>query len=309
MKILVTGGAGFIGSHIVDAYIEKGDDVIVVDNLSTGKAENVNKKAKFINADIRDYDKIYRIFSEEKPQVLNHHAAQIDVRKSVNEPLFDAEINILGCLNLFEAGRINGLKRAIFASSGGAIYGDNVKIPTPENIMSYNPLSPYGINKLTCEYYLSYYRKQYGIKSVSLRYSNVYGPRQNPFGEAGVISIFINRILKDKKPVIYGDGLQTRDYIYVGDVIKANLYALEEKNSGTFNISTGIETNVIELFKRIAKLMNSKISPEFGPARPGEQKRSCLEWRKANKQMSWRPEFNLEKGLRNTIKYYLPFQE
>ena len=232
MKILVTGGAGFIASHIVDAYIGKGHQVFVVDDLSSGRREFVNPKAKFYQADIRDSKKIHEIFVKEKPEIVNHHAAQISVRNSVEDPINDAEINLLGLLNLLEEGRTVGVKKVIFASSGGVVYGEAKKLPTPENYHPLQPLSPYGVTKLASEYYLNFYRETYGIQSIALRYSNVYGPRQNPHGEAGVVAIFALKLLKDEVPIINGDGLQTRDYVYVGDVVSANLKSLEAKISG-----------------------------------------------------------------------------
>ena len=305
MKILVTGVAGFIASHIVDAYIGKGHQVFVVDDLSSGRREFVNPKAKFYQADIRDRKKIHEIFVKEKPEIVNHHAAQISVRNSVEDPINDAEINLLGLLNLLEEGRTVGVKKVIFASSGGVVYGEAKKLPTPENYHPLQPLSPYGVTKLASEYYLNFYRETYGIQSIALRYSNVYGPRQNPHGEAGVVAIFALKLLKDEVPIINGDGLQTRDYVYVGDVVSANLKSLEAKISGSFNIGTGIETNVVELFKELKKITNSQIQATHGEAKTGEQKRSCLEASLAEKILKWKTQISLKEGLKKTVEYFL----
>lgn len=304
MKILVTGGAGFIASHIVDAYINLGHDVVIVDNLSSGRREFINKKAKFYKADIRDRDKIKDIFTKERPEVLNHHAAQISVRESVLDPINDAEINILGLLNLLEAGRKNGVKKIIFASSGGVVYGEAKQIPTHEDYNPLQPLSPYGVSKLASEYYLNFYYTTYGIQYFALRYSNVYGPRQNPHGEAGVVAIFSLKLLNGEIPIINGDGKQTRDYVYVGDVVEANKIALTSSEGGVFNIGTGIETNVLEIYQNIKEITGSSVSAKHGPAKSGEQKRSCLDSRLAAEKLDWKAKINLDEGLKKTIEYF-----
>ncbi|MBI5451872.1 NAD-dependent epimerase/dehydratase family protein [Candidatus Gottesmanbacteria bacterium] len=304
MKILVTGGAGFIASHIVDAYINLGHDVVIVDNLSSGRREFINKKAKFYQADIRDRDKIKDIFTKERPEVLNHHAAQISVRESVLDPINDAEINILGLLNLLEAGRKNGVKKIIFASSGGVVYGEAKQIPTHEDYNPLQPLSPYGVSKLASEYYLNFYYTTYGIQYFALRYSNVYGPRQNPHGEAGVVAIFSLKLLNGEIPIINGDGKQTRDYVYVGDVVEANKIALTSSEGGVFNIGTGIETNVLEIYQNIKEITGSSVSAKHGPAKSGEQKRSCLDSRLAAEKLDWKAKINLDEGLKKTIEYF-----
>lgn len=304
MKILVTGGAGFIASHVVDAYINLGHDVVVVDNLSSGKKEFINKKAKFYQADIRDRDKISRIFVKERPEVINHHAAQISVRNSVEDPLNDAEVNLLGLLNLLEEGRKIGVKKIIFASSGGVVYGEATNIPTPEDYNPLQPLSPYGVSKLASEYFLHVYQKMYKMPYIALRYSNVYGPRQNPHGEAGVVAIFSLKLLKGGNPIINGDGKQTRDYIYVGDVVEANKIALTSSEIGSFNIGTGIETNVLEIYQNIKEITGTSASAKHGPAKSGEQKRSVLSFQKARKILGWEPKVILKEGLKKTVEYF-----
>jgi len=304
MKILVTGGAGFIGSNIVDAYIKSGHTVVVVDNLSTGKKSFINKKAAFYKADIRDANELVKIFETEKPEVLNHHAAQISVRNSVENPNNDAEINILGLLNLLQAGIKNNLKKVIFASSGGVVYGEASRLPTPENYTPLIPLSPYGITKLSSEYYLHFYYMSCNIPYIALRYSNVYGPRQNPHGEAGVVAIFSKKLLNEETSIINGDGLQMRDYIYVGDVVSANIKALSYSSYGCFNIGTGRETSVVEIFEMLRKLNGKDIFAKHGPAKKGEQKRSCLETKLAEKLLGWKTITSLKTGLDKTLDYF-----
>jgi UDP-glucose 4-epimerase len=302
MRILVTGGAGFIGSHIVDAYINKGHEVFVIDNLSTGNKNNLNPDARFYQVDIRD--DISSLIKDVSPEVINHHAAQMDIRRSVKDPTFDATTNIIGTINLIEAGIKTGVKKFIFASSGGAIYGEQDVFPADES-HSIKPLSPYGISKLACEKYLYYYKCNFGLDYISLRYSNVYGPRQNPFGEAGVIAIFTHKIIKGEQPVINGDGLQTRDYVYVWDVVKANVNALDMNFSGEVNISTGIETSVNELLDGLLKMSGKNIQALHGPEKKGEQRRSCISCAKAREILNWMPEVSLSDGLRNTFEWFL----
>lgn len=304
MRILVTGGAGFIASQIVDAYIAGGHEVVIIDDLSTGKENFISSKAKFYKADIRNKIEIDEIFSKEKPEVLNHHAAQISVRESVADPVNDAQINILGLLNLLEAGRKNGLKKVIFASSGGVVYGESGKYPTPENYLPLNPLSPYGVSKLTSEYFLNYYHDTYGINYLALRYGNVYGPRQNPHGEAGVVAIFMLKLLKGETPIINGDGLQTRDYVYVGDVVEANRKALITDKIGAFNIGTGKETNVVEIYDNLKYVIGTDIPAKHGLAKSGEQKRSCLDVDLALEILGWKAKVVLKDGLKKTVEYF-----
>lgn len=309
MKILVTGGAGFIASHIVDAYINLGHRVIVVDNLSTGKKEFVNKKAKFYKTDVRNREEIEKIIVEEKPEIINHHAAQISVRNSVENPIFDAEVNILGLLNLLEASRKVGLKKIIFASSGGVVYGEANILPTPEDYMPLKPLSPYGVSKLASEYYLQVYKENYKIPYLALRYSNVYGPRQNPFGEAGVVAIFSLKLLKGETPIINGDGKQTRDYVYVGDVVDVNKIALSKDAAGSFNIGTGIETNVVEIYRNLKNIIGSNTTANHGSAKFREQRRSCLDSQKAAKILGWRAKISLQEGLKKTVEYFRQYEK
>ncbi|OGG06439.1 UDP-glucose 4-epimerase [Candidatus Gottesmanbacteria bacterium RIFCSPLOWO2_02_FULL_40_10] len=304
MNILVTGGAGFIGSHIVDEFICLGHQVAVIDDLSTGKKEFINKKAHFFKVDIRDKREIASIIKKIRPDIISHHAAQISVRNSVENPGEDAQVNILGLLNLLEAGRLYGLKKVLFASSGGVVYGEADRIPTPESYDPKLPLSPYGITKLAGEFYLSVYMRNYKIDYVALRYSNVYGPRQNPHGEAGVVAIFSNSLLTGLPPVINGDGRQTRDYIFVKDVVNANVRAISAKYSGPVNIGTGIETDVLAVFSGIKNHVRTDISPRFGPAKKGEQRRSCLNVNLAKKAINWQPAVTLSRGLENTVLYF-----
>ncbi len=304
MKIVVTGGAGFIGSHIVDGYLEAGHQVFVMDNLTTGKLININPKAYFFKVDIRDRKKVREIFSQIKPDLLNHQAAQLDVRKSVSDPVYDAEVNILGLLNLMEAGRINGLQKIIFASSGGVVYGEAKMIPTPENYYPLRPMSPYGVAKLASEHYLYYYYKIYGIPYVALRYANVYGPRQDPFGEAGVVAIFTQKLLKGENPIINGDGKQTRDFVFVHDVVEANLTCLTNNYVGEINIGTGQETDINTIFKLLVKITQSQVKEKHGPPKLGEQKRSCLDCQLAKKILAWQPKYSLEQGMRLTVDFF-----
>jgi UDP-glucose 4-epimerase len=305
MKILVTGGAGFIGSQVADELIDRGNDVVIIDNLSTGFEYNVNPKAKFIKADITDFEKIEKIFSEESPEIVYHFAAQIDVRKSVSDPLFDARTNIMGTLNLIKISNDIKLKKFIFSSTGGAIYGDTDVRPTPENHPEW-PLSPYGIAKLATDKFLNYYSEVFGLKYVSLRYGNVYGPRQNPYGEAGVVAIFLNKMLNGGQPVINGDGNQTRDYVYVKDVVKANILSLENIDKvGIYNVGTSIEISVNDLFKEINKNFDNKYKEVHGPAKLGEQKTSCLSYGKIKKDMNFIPETDFSEGIKETYKWFL----
>jgi UDP-glucose 4-epimerase len=302
MKIAVTGGAGFIASQIADAYVAAGHEVIVIDNLITGKRVNVPRGAKFFEADIRAPE-IAEIFRSERPQVLSHHAAQLDVRKSVADPAFDADVNLLGTLNLLEAAREVQIERVIFASSGGAVYGEPSVFPAPES-HPHRPISPYGITKSTGEHYLAFYHAVHGIPYTALRYSNVYGPRQDPHGEAGVVAIFANLLLQGEAPTIYGDGKQTRDYVYVGDVVRANLAALESDFVGPLNIGTGTETDVNELCERMRGITGCPHPAKHAPARAGEQQRSVIAIGLAREVLGWRPEVTLNEGLRRTIEFF-----
>ncbi len=302
MRILVTGGAGFIGSHVADRFIREGHHVAVVDNLCTGLRENVNRKAKFFEVDIRSAV-IDKIFEKTKPDILCHHAAQIDVRKSTDDPIFDADVNIIGTLNLLNSCVKHRVKKVIFASTGGAIYGEQDHFPADENHPA-NPLSPYGVTKLTIEKYLHFYRQTYGIEHVSLRYANVYGPRQNPFGEAGVVAIFTERLLAGKKAVINGNGRQTRDFVFVDDVVESNLLAVSYPKSDIFNIGTGKETDINVIFRLLRKATGSRQKELHAPPKPGEQQRSVLDSSKAARLLGWKPKHGLEEGLAETVDFF-----
>ncbi|MCZ7613469.1 MAG: NAD-dependent epimerase/dehydratase family protein [Ignavibacteriaceae bacterium] len=295
MKILVTGGAGFIASQIADEYINEGHQIFILDNLTTGFEKNINLKAQFIREDICS-SAIISLFEKEKFDVVNHHAAQIDVRKSVNDPVFDANTNILGTINLLQASIKTGVKKFIFASTGGAIYGEQEYFPADEKHPT-NPVSPYGITKLTIEKYLYFYRNEYGLKYSILRYANVYGPRQNPFGEAGVVAIFTNKLLRNENPVINGNGKQTRDYVFVEDVVKANVIALNDNSSEIYNVGTGTETSVNELFLKLNKVAGNKAEEKHGPAPKGEQLRSVISSAKLFNRFKWKPSIKIDEGL------------
>ena len=302
MKILVTGGAGFIGSHVADALLEAGHEVHVMDNLVTGQRENIHPSAIFHPLDIRDA-KARQLMKEEQFDVLIHHAAQMDVRKSVADPLYDADVNVMGLLNLMEGAKDKGLKKVILASTGGAIYGEPEYVPQDEE-HTQQPLSPYGITKLVSEKYLFFYYKTYGIPFISLRYANIYGPRQNPHGEAGVVAIFTERMLRGEQPVINGPGTQTRDYLFVEDVVAGNLAALAYEKVGIFNLGTGIETDVNTLFRLIREYTGADVEEVHGPAKPGEQQRSVLSYRKAEKELGWKPKVSLKEGLQKTVAWF-----
>lgn len=302
MNILVTGGAGFIGSHVVDAYIDLGHNVIVIDDLSSGSLENLNPKAKFHLLDIRD-DKVEEIFKSEKIDVVNHHAAQMNVRKSVEDPIFDADVNIIGSLKLLQYSVKYGVKKFIFASTGGAVYGEQDYFPADEEHPT-RPLSPYGVAKLSVEKYLYFYEQVHGLKYVILRYANIYGPRQNPHGEAGVVAVFTSKMLKGEQPVINGDGLQTRDYTYVGDVVNANVLVLDYDKSDVFNIGTGIETDVNTLFHKLKTLTKANCEEFHGPPKAGEQRRSVISYEKIHKVLGWKPSLSLDEGLKVTVEFF-----
>ncbi|HWH76920.1 MAG TPA: NAD-dependent epimerase/dehydratase family protein [Candidatus Binatus sp.] len=302
MKIVVTGGAGFIASHIVDAYVERGHEVHIFDDLSTGQKSNLNPKAKLHVIDIAD-GKSVGLIEAIKPDALSHHAAQMDVRRSVADPTFDARVNILGFINLLEGCKNAGVKKVIFASSGGAVYGEQESFPAPESHVT-QPASPYGVSKRSGELYLSYYHQAFDLPYIALRYANVYGPRQSAHGEAGVVAIFLSLLLAGKTPLINGDGKQTRDYVYVGDVVAANVAALESPYVGQINIGTGVETDVVSIYDHLCQALGSKVQAQHGPAKTGEQRRSCIDNRHAGQVLSWRPQVALADGLRRTADYY-----
>jgi UDP-glucose 4-epimerase len=309
-RALVTGGAGFIGSHVADLYLERGYQVTVLDNLSSGSRENLPAAAEFVEGDITSPDAA-ALVREGRFDAISHLAAQIDVRKSVLDPAYDASVNIGGTLNLLEALRQSGRPaRFVFSSTGGAIYGDFV---TPPNVEEYakDPESPYGIAKLSAELYMAYYARIHGLDTVALRYSNVYGPRQNPHGEAGVVAIFCERILNGQALTVFGHGKLTRDYVYVGDVARANLAAAERPlpkaerlDTRGFNIGTGIETTVEELARTLMEVSGTEVPLNPQPSRPGEQQRSAVMIDKAAAVLDWRPEMDLTEGLRETFNYF-----
>lgn len=313
MKILVTGGAGFIGSNVVDGYINAGHEVIVVDNLSSGKRENLNPKARFYLLDIRS-EEIEKLFEHERPEIVNHHAAQMSVPASVEDPLYDADVNVGGFLNVLESARKYGTKKIIFISSGGAIYGEAKEYPTTENTTPV-PMSPYAITKGVSEQYLAFYSHQWGLDYTALRYANIYGPRQIPHGEAGVVAIFMDRLLNDKGCTLYHFSEEprgmTRDYCFVGDVVKANLLALEKGGRQAYNIGTCVATHTEDLFNCIydaVKAQRSGIAPELrnparAAARAGDLKKSCLNPGKAKKELGWAPETDLKQGIGLTLKW------
>jgi UDP-glucose 4-epimerase len=310
-KIIVTGGAGFIGSHIVDALIERGHEVVVIDNLYRGKKQNINPRAKFYKIDVRD-KKIQGIFKKEKPAFVFHYAAQIDTRTSVRDPIFDAEINVLGTINILQNAAKYGVKKIIFAATGGALSSEATVLPTPENKFAL-PVSPYGAAKISAEMYLHYFWKTHGLPYAALRMANVYGPRQSPEGEAGVIAIFTDKMLHGKQPVIFGSGKQTRDYVYVGDVVRANLLAFKSKKVGSFNVGTSREIDVLKLFKILKKLTGSRASEIHGvpigqgTAKnkiAGEQMRSVLDYSKIRRELGWEPKVKLDEGLEKTVEWF-----
>lgn len=304
MKILVTGGAGFIGSQITDALIQKQHKVLVIDNLSSGFEKNINPKAKFTKVDITNHKKIQEIIKKEKPEAIFHLAAQMDVRKSVADPMFDAKTNILASINLIKTAHENKVKKIIFSSTGGAIYGETKNRPTPETEAEW-PLSPYGIAKLSVDKFLNYFHEVHGLNFTSLRYANVFGPRQNPHGEAGVVAIFMNKMLKDEQPTINGNGKQTRDYTFVGDVVAANLAALKNfQKTGVYNVGTGKETNVNQLFREINRHFENKFKEAHGPAKIGEQKTSSLNHSRIKKDFGWTPKIKLAEGIKKTFEWF-----
>ena len=302
MRIMVTGGAGFIASHVAQAYVEAGHEVLVLDNLSSGKKENVPEGARFVFGDAGSETAVEAIRTF-RPEVLCHHAAQINVRRSVADPVFDAKENIVSTLVLLEAAREHGVRKVIFSSSGGAGYGEQEYFPADEK-HPLKPVSPYGVAKVSVELYLQYYRIQYGLEYTALRYSNVYGPRQDPHGEAGVVAIFCERLLTGQAALINGDGSQTRDYVYVGDVVRANLAALTRGDGLSVNIGTGIETDVNTLFRALRDLSGSRQEEIHGPAMPGEQRRSVIENGMAFNELGWYPDISLDEGLALTLAYF-----
>jgi len=302
MKVLVTGGAGFIGSHLVDRLILEGHEAVVVDNLVTGKRRNINRAARFYKMDVQSW-RLERIFRNERPNVVMHLAAQMDVRKSVEDPMFDAQVNVLGTLNVLQQAVKHGVRKVIFSSSGGAIYGEQETYPAPESHVL-KPLSPYGLSKLCGEQYLSYFQRVSGLQAVSLRYANVYGPRQDPEGEAGVVAIFIQKMLNNEQAVINGNGRQTRDFVFVEDVVEANLAMMGQETQGTYNVGTGVETSINDLFRILVQHTGSTCKEMHGPAKKGEQARSVIDCTKLRQEVSWEPKADLSEGLKKTVEYF-----
>jgi len=312
VKVLLTGGAGFIGSNVADAYIEAGHEVVILDNLFTGKRENINPKARFYLMDVRSPE-VAKVFEYERPDMVNHHAAQMSVPASVADPAFDADVNVRGLLNVLEAARKNGTRKVIFISSGGAVYGEAREFPTSESCYP-EPASPYAITKYVSEKYLAFYKRQYGLDYTALRYANVYGPRQVPHGEAGVVAIFMERLLTGSPCTVnsFNDEPRgmTRDYCFVGDVARANLLALDKGSAQAYNIGTGVATHTLDLFNTIYLAIKSRAAisselerPEKGEARPGDLRQSCLKAEKARAGLGWTPEVGLAQGISMTLDW------
>ena len=302
MKVLVTGGAGFIGSTLADLLVDSGHQVVVVDDLSSGKRDQVPSAANFYHMDVESRW-LDRVIEREQPDAVAHLAAQISVSRSVREPLFDARVNVIASIGLLAACQGHGVKRFVFASTGGAIYGDADIIPTPEDYPA-APVSPYGASKLSFEHYLHVYREVHGLSTVAMRFANVYGPRQDPHGEAGVVAIFSRAMLNGQPAVITGDGAQTRDYVYVADVAAAVASALKSERTGLYNVGTEIETDVNQLHAQIAAAAGVRAPAEHGPARPGEQRRSCVATDHIRQDFGWAPRVSLAEGIPLTVDYF-----
>jgi UDP-glucose 4-epimerase len=303
MKILVSGGAGFIGSNVADAFIDAGHDVVLVDNLATGSMANVNPAARFYDADIRDHDRMAEIMLAERPDVVDHHAAQVNIRVSVERPVFDTSVNVLGTVSVLEAASLAGVRRFIFISSGGAVYGEPLVIPTTEDTPAL-PISAYGAAKLSGEHYCHVYHAVRGLPYVVLRYANVYGPRQSPEGEAGVTAIFARVMLQGQKCTIFGDGTKTRDYVHVHDIARSNLLALDRGDLGVFNIATGRQISDRQVFDSLAAAAGYTEPPEYGPFRAGEVTRSALDCARAREVLGWEPTINFEEGVASVVEYH-----
>ena len=302
MKVLVTGGAGFIGSHVVDKFLANGFKVVIVDDLSTGRASNLNPDAKFYQLDIRS-PQLRDIFEQEQPDFVSHHAAQMDVRRSVAQPLFDADVNILGSINMIECARKAGVQRFIYISTGGAVYGEPEYLPCDEN-HPINPICQYGASKHTVEHYLYMYQVNYNLNYTVLRYPNVYGPRQDPHGEAGVVAIFTRQMMDGEQVVINGDGEQTRDFVYVGDCANGNLLALQKKVNGIYNLGMGRPTSINEIFYSLKRITGYQKDPVYGPAKLGETRHIYLDSSKARQELGWVPTVELDEGMAKTVDYF-----
>jgi UDP-glucose 4-epimerase len=303
MKVLVTGGAGFIGSHVVDLYLANGFEVVIVDNLSTGRLSNINPRATFYQVDIRNPE-LKDVFAKERPDYVNHHAAQMDVRRSVLDPQYDIDVNIRGSINVIECAWKYGAKRIVYISSGGAVYGEPIYLPCDEE-HPILPICPYGASKHTVEHYLHMYYVNYGLRYTVLRYANVYGPRQDPQGEAGVIAIFTGRMLNGQGTLINGDGNQERDFVYVGDCARANLLALARTSEGAiYNLGSGYGTSVNEIFRQLKKITGYQLDAVYGPAKIGETRQIYLKVDKARQELDWTPSVSLDEGLAQTVEYF-----
>ena len=303
MKVLVTGGAGFIGSHVVDTFLAAGHSVAVVDDLSTGKQSNLDARARFHLADIRDADALAKIFDAEQPEAISHQAAKANVRESMEKPVLYADVNVLGSLNLLEQARHRGIKRFIYASTGGAVYGEPQFLPVTED-HPINPLDPYGASKHHVEHYLNLYHQNFKLPYSILRYPNVYGPRQDPFGEAGVVAIFCRMMLRGEQPTINGSGKQERDFVYVGDIARANLLALEGEHDGIYNIGSGRGTDINTLFGKLSEIVLFAAEPKYGPAKLGEVFKIYIDASKASRDFGWEPKATFEEGLKETVEYF-----
>jgi UDP-glucose 4-epimerase len=302
-KILVTGGAGFIGSHVVDLFLEQGYEVVILDDLSTGHASNLNPRAKFYQMDIRSPE-VRSVFDAERPDYVSHHAAQMDVRRSVAQPLFDADVNIVGSINLIECAKDFGVKRFVYISTGGAVYGEPERLPCDE-AHPINPICQYGASKHTVEHYLYMYHVNYGLKYTVLRYPNVFGPRQDPHGEAGVVAIFTGKMLSGEPVVVNGDGEQTRDFVYVGDCARANYLAVTvDHQPGIYNLGWSRPTSINEIYFTLAKVTGYSHPVQYGPAKVGETRHIYLDAAKANRDLGWAPTLTLEEGLEKTVAYF-----
>jgi UDP-glucose 4-epimerase len=301
MRVLVTGGAGFIGSHVTDAFLGRGDEVVVVDDLTRGQVGRLDSRAVFSELSVGDAGSLAALVKKTEPAIICHLAAQIDVRVSVTDPADDAKINVVGTINVLEAARAVGA-RAVFASSGGALYGRDAVIPAPENALTV-PGSPYGVAKLCAEYYIGLYNRLHGTRHSVLRLANVYGPRQDPAGEAGVIALFCASVLAGRTPVIYGDGSQTRDYVYVGDVVRAFVAAADSGLPGTWNVGTGEETTVLDLIRVIGEIAGQTVTPRFASLRPGELPRSAVDVGLADRDLDWRPLTRLSDGMSHVYRW------
>ena len=305
MKAIVTGGAGFIGSNLVDALLERGDDVAVIDNLSTGRRQNLEgalaRGAVLHEADIRDADRMRELVAQEQPDTIFHLAAQIDVRRSVDDPEFDARVNVGGTVNLLQAARAAGTRRFVNTSTGGAIYGEADRLPAPEDTPS-RPLAPYGQSKYAAEGYCHLFARLHGLSTICLRYSNVFGPRQDPLGEAGVIAIFCGKLREGGTATIFGDGTQTRDFVYVGDVVAANLAAADSDATGSYNVGRGVETSVLDLVAALRGLDGGELAVEHAPPRPGEVQRNAIDPARAREALGWQAQVDLDEGLRRTLE-------